>query len=357
MKKIAPDFERILEAGNSAPSGENCQPWHFVVRGNEIGVHLLPNRDQSPYSWGQRAAYLANGAAIENIIIAASKEQYRAEVQYFPEANDEWHVATITLTKDAHVAPDPLAPFLSQRISNRKPYAKEALKSEDRKMFFAALAHLGFGELVLAEEREEIETLGRVGSTNEEVMLANQFLHQFFFSHVSWTKEEDDKKKVGFYIKTLELPPPVEIVFKIIRHWPIMRVLRALGFHHLVAKQNGATNASASAIGGFLITDTTPLDFVKIGRAIERVWLTATSLGLSFQALAGIPFFELRIVAGETEHFSPHQQKLILDACERARNVFRAKGKHVAFMFRIGYGPTPSAHAIRFPLAEAMTVK
>ena len=196
IEGIAPDIERILEAGNSAPSGENCQPWHFVVRGTAIEVHLLPERDQSAYSWGQRASYLANGAAIENIVIAASAQQYRAEVKYFPNPSDEWHVATIVLIKDSTVETNPLAPFVSKRISNRKPYTKDSLTGEERKVLAGAVAHEEYGTFVLVETPEEIGRLGRVGSTNEEVMLANRSLHQFFFSHVSWTKEEDEELEV-----------------------------------------------------------------------------------------------------------------------------------------------------------------
>ncbi|MBU6490732.1 nitroreductase family protein [Patescibacteria group bacterium] len=356
-EKITPDLERVLEAGNSAPSGENCQPWHFVVHGSTIEVHLLPERDQSPYGWGQRASYLANGAVIENIVIAASAEQYRAEVHYFPNPSDEWHVATIVLTKDSTIESDPLASYITKRISNRKPYKKDQLTGEERKTLANAAAHGGYGMFALAEAPEEVGRLGRVGSTNEEVMLANRSLHDFFFSHVSWTKEEDDEKKAGFYIKTLELPPPAKLMFKIFRNWPIMRVLGTIGFNRIVAKQNAATNASASAIGAFMIARTEPLDFVKIGRAVERLWLTATSLGLSLQPLTGVLFFKLRFDGGERDGFSSHEQKLVIDAYQEASRIFHADGKHIAFTFRIGRGDAPSAHAIRFPLAEAVTIQ
>ena len=103
---MSSEIERILNAGNQAPSGENCQPWRFLVRGLTIEIHLLPERDQSAYSWGQRASFLANGAAIENMIIVASAEQYRCDVTYFPDTNNEWHVATILLIKDENCKPD-----------------------------------------------------------------------------------------------------------------------------------------------------------------------------------------------------------------------------------------------------------
>lgn len=356
-KGITPDIERILLAGNNAPSGENCQPWHFVVRGTAIEIHLLPERDQSAYSWGQRASYLANGAAIENMIIAASVERCRVEVKYFPNPADMWHVATMILISDPSLDPDPLASFVHTRISNRKPYKKDPLTGEERKALVAAVAEAGYGSFALSEERKDIGHLGRIGSTNEEVMLANRSLHQFFFSHVSWTKEEDEKKKIGFYIKTLELPPPAEIMFKVFRHWSAMRIFGAIGFNRIVAKQNGATNASAAAIGALTIAGIEPLDFVKIGRTIERLWLTATALGLSFQPLTGILFFKLKIAGGEGEAFSLGEQKLITDAYQESSRIFNADGKHIAFMFRIGRGDAPSAHAIRFPLKDVVTVQ
>lgn len=354
-KDSSPDIQRILEAGNSAPSGENCQPWHFVVSGTSIEVHLLPERDQSAYSWGQRTSYLANGAVIENIVIAASVEQYRVEVTYFPDQKNAWHIATLRLHKDLSTHPDVLAPFIHARVSNRKPYSKKPLKDEEQEALTTAVREAHFGSLVLAMERETLHHLGRVGSTNEEVMLANQSLHQFFFSHVNWTREEDEKKKIGFYIKTLELPPPVEILFRIFRNWSIMSLLSLIGFNRIVASQNAKLNASAAAIGALTIRTTEPLDFVKIGRTVERLWLTATSLGLAFQPLTGLFYFNLKIMHGEGDIFSPYQRKLITNACDKASRLLGAEGTQIAFMFRIGRGADPSARAIRFPLKDVVT--
>ena len=355
IEGISPDLERILNAGNQAPSGENCQPWHFVVRGQTIEVHLLPERDQSAYSWGQRASYLANGAAIENIVIAASAEHYRAEVKYFPNADDPQHVVTISLIKDPRLQIDPLAGFIDARISNRKAYQKDSLTPEER----MALIRSGGGEesITLIDAVDALKRLGRVGATNEEVMLANRSLHNFFFSHVSWTKEEDEEKKIGFYIKTLELPPPAQAMFKAFRHWKVMRLFNKIGFNRAVAKQNAATNASAAAMGAFMINRTEPLDFVKVGRAVERLWLTATSLGLSFQPLTGVLFFKLKIAGGEVGAFSSQEQKLIMSAYAEASQILKAGERHIAFIFRVGRGDTPSAHAVRFPLEDVVTVK
>lgn len=355
IRKLSSDVERILEAGNTAPSGENCQPWRFVVREEVIEIHLLPERDKSAYSWGQRAAFLAAGAVIENMVVEASARKYRADVAYFPERGGEWHVADIVLHKDTSIAADPLAAYITRRITNRKPYAKQPLTNSERAALFAAAAQVG-SKLAFIEERRNIDRLGRVGSTNEQVMLANRALHNFFFSHVSWTKEEDERKKVGFYIKTLELPVPAEAMFKMFRHWPIMRILVAIGFNRVVARQNGTTNAAAAGVGALMIEGVEPLDFVKVGRAMERLWLVAATHGLSFQPLTGVLFFKLKIEAGGDTIFSPDEKKLIMDAYRDASRICNAGGKHIAFMFRIGHGDAPSAHAVRFPLEAVVTM-
>src|SRR4051812_28715576 len=107
------DLKQILLAGNQAPSGENTQPWRFKAVGTIIEVYNRPERDQSLYNWGQRASYMANGAAIENLVIAASHFGYQAHVSYFPEGEQSEHVPTIPLLKGS-VQADPLFAYIDE---------------------------------------------------------------------------------------------------------------------------------------------------------------------------------------------------------------------------------------------------
>ena len=49
------EAKRILSSAILAPSGENCQPWKFEVKGSNIDVMNVKERDQSLYNWDQRA--------------------------------------------------------------------------------------------------------------------------------------------------------------------------------------------------------------------------------------------------------------------------------------------------------------
>ena len=88
------DLERIVRYGVKAPSGDNCQPWRFVLRGGELCVLFDPARDTSLYNVRDTASLIACGALIENMSLAAPSIGYRLKVDLFSKGIDN-AVATI----------------------------------------------------------------------------------------------------------------------------------------------------------------------------------------------------------------------------------------------------------------------
>lgn len=346
MASTREDIKKILEAAVHAPSGENAQPWRFEIRDGEIKVFNLPERDQSLYNYGQRASYVAHGALIENILIASSAFGYRAKLNIFPEVGVPNLVAIVSLEKSSS-AEDPLYRYIQTRCTNRKPYKSEPFSENQPAQLISAAEEIGGGKLILVQDREKIKTLAHAGSVNEHVMLSNKFLHNFFFAHINWTQEEEDKKRIGFYLKTLELPPPAQIMFRIFRHWPVTKVLNIIGFAKAAAQGNAKIYASCAAVGAVVVLHKTPEDFIIAGRIMQRVWLKATQMGLSIQPLTGVLFFMQGIQAGRTEKFTPPQLNLIKGAYVDIKNVFEIRDEEVVMMFRIGEGGEPSARSSR----------
>ena len=122
-------FEKIIDAANHAPSGDNCQPWRFVVKDKEIYIYLLPERDTSLYSWGDRASIIANGAAIENAIIAANHLEFEADLTIFPNSAEPLLTAKIHLSP-SEKKPNDLYESIFKRCTNRKPYSEFNLTDE-----------------------------------------------------------------------------------------------------------------------------------------------------------------------------------------------------------------------------------
>src|SRR3989344_4799077 len=119
-------IKKILEIAVHAPSGENCQPWRFEVEGNRIHIYNLPERDNSLYNLGQGASFVAHGALIENMLIAASALGYRADVHAFPDGQNNNFVATVVFEKAAPQN-EPLYLFIVKRATNIKPYKPVSL--------------------------------------------------------------------------------------------------------------------------------------------------------------------------------------------------------------------------------------
>jgi hypothetical protein len=83
--------------------------------------------------------------------------------------------------------------------------------------------------------------------------------------------------------------------------------------------------------------------------AFQRVWLAASSAGLSLQPLTGALFFHQRIAAGEGDAFTPAHQKLVSSAYDIIASAFGASGTLVGILFRVGYADPPTARSLRLP--------
>ncbi|HUO55853.1 MAG TPA: nitroreductase family protein, partial [Candidatus Paceibacterota bacterium] len=188
----------ILEAATQAPSGENVQPWHFHVRDFShkiiIDVYLSKDNDHSLYGWGDRASYVAIGAAMENLRIMAAQIGWQSTYVLFPHSGDRKHVARFELYEQKSSYGDGLASYIERRVTNRKAYYGKPLAPEDIRALIDSNKEVQYGNVRIATDEGAIEELAEVGAGNELIMLNNETLHNFFFSHVNWTKKDDDDK-------------------------------------------------------------------------------------------------------------------------------------------------------------------
>ncbi len=339
---------KILEESVQAPSGENAQPWRFGIRKNRIYVFNIPDRDQSPYNFRQRASYVANGALIENISIVSSALGCAAEIELFPDKNDPELVAIIVLNK-SEPGNEPLYPFIPLRTTNRKPYKAKPLNEHEKNAIQGSAGAFRGVRVLLTEKRHEIVELAHVGSMNERLVFMNRFLHDFLFSHINWNDVQNVEKKIGFDIKTLELPPPARVGFTIFKHWFAANLLRPLGLPKAIWKQNGKGYAAAAGVGIITVPGNRNEDFVAAGRATQRLWLTVAKLGLSMQPMTGILFFMQRILADVNEPFTGEQVELIKASYEKVRAIFHLKDETIPMMFRIGHADPPTARSLKLP--------
>lgn len=347
---------KVLEAAIRAPSGENAQPWRFVVReqgeGATIDVYLHEASDTSLYNWGHRASYLALGACVENMRTAAAAYGYTPDITPFPEKSDMRHVARVRLVQDASPQQNSSADAVSARITNRKPFNKDAISEE----ILSALRKAAAFDTVsidFVSDEEDKKRLANVGAANEAIMLGNESMHQFFFSHVNWTKEEDEAKRTGFFVRSLELPPPARMGFAVARSWRRCRALnRMVHFNEVVAAQNAVVYAQAPVFGIITAVSESPESAFAAGRAFESCWLEATRRGLSLQPLMGTLFLSLAIRAKEHAGLTQDECQRVEKALQDVQRIFALKDRIPYALFRVGFAAAPSAQTRRHPVDE-----
>lgn len=340
---------KILERSINAPSGDNSQPWRFEVKGSVVYLYSIPERDVSMYNYKQRGSLVAHGALLENISIVSSRFGYQAKIDLFPKNEGENCTASITFEKSESVV-NSLGEFIKDRSTNRRLYKKEPLSSQQRNEILFTAEEVGGVNIVLVEDGDKKELLGKVASLNEKLILENQYIHDILFSTLIWTEEEEKKKKMGMYAHTLELKPPQMAVFKLLKSWPFAKFMTKLGFPKVLQKESSNLYASCSAIGAILIKDSSKENFIATGRALERIWLKAIKNGLSLQPITAIPYLYQKVSEGNMENLSQQHADLIKEAYKKMEQIFNSEGKLISMVFRIGDGGKPNFYSSKLPV-------
>ena len=326
-------IERIIEQGVKAPSGDNSQPWSFSIADSEVRIFAHPEQDHRVLNIEGRGTYLSVGAVIENIVIAAEYEGYAAHVQLF-----QGSATAVIIFSHKERSGHHLYLAIGNRHTHRGPY----LSAHEELLFLRTIEAQPHCHIAIVEEASKIRMVAGAASVMEETALRSKTLHSLFFDSIIWSHEQNDGGKSGLYIKTTELPLPIQLLFRLIRYWPIMRILNAVGFAKVAATSNASVYANSSACVAIILDGTEPSDYIGAGRVMQRVWLEVTHAGLVAQPLAGL-LYVAEYVSKNTEHDIPEElvQKA-LSAREAIGSAFNVQGETVAMMLRIGSPAKPA---------------
>ncbi|MBT3282544.1 hypothetical protein HON59_00855 [bacterium] len=346
-KNMLEDIKIIIKAGTQAPSGDNVQPWRFVVNDSVIKLFNVPEADNSFYNISQNASYIAHGAVIENMAITAKTLGYNANISLFPDSGKSNLVATISLEK-GNTQNQPLYEYIEKRVTNRKPYTSDPLNDEQKNNILSCANEFKDARILIADDTKDVKKLAQILSLNEQIVLENKQMHDFLFSHVVWSEEEERQKKRGLYIKTLELKKPQEKMFGLVKNFTILRFLnRLIGISKKVSKENGKVYAQSSAIIAVSTNGDTKESYIKAGQLMQKVWLTVAKSGLSAGPLMGVILLSQMIRGGSTNDLSQKHINLLNRAYVEIKNIFRIKDDTIKVILRVGRGDEPSAYSSR----------
>lgn len=342
-------IKAILETAVYAPSGDNIQPWYFVVEGQNLKIYNQPEKDKTLYNYKQHGSMVAHGALIENISISSGWFNLKPVINLLPDQNNENLIASIDFIENGlSDKKNSLYGFIKKRATNRKFYKDTGLDQNHEKALLEFNQNTeGCAQLKLVTDKTAINLLARTLSTADRLIFENKSIHDFLFSHIRWTEEEKKQKKSGLYIKTMELNPAQTLAFKIFKSWGRMKIFNALGVPKQAVKSNIKLYAKVSAIGCILTPNNTLLDYLNAGRLMQEIWLKATEFNLRIQPLTAIPFLMQKIFDENYDALETYQIELIRKAYATVKNIFDFGDKTAVLLFRLGEGPEPSAYSSR----------
>lgn len=274
--------EEILELARWAPSGDNSQPWRFrIVSEREIEVYGYDTRDHCVYDLDGWSSELAHGMLLETIAVAAARHGARASFGIPGDDAARPLRYVVRLAPDPAQARDPLSDFITDRAVQRRPMGATALSADQRAALERAAHPLRIRWFESWPERLGVAILC---ARNARIRMTIPEAYEVHRSVIAWhAKTSVDRLPDA----SLGAGP---VLLAMMRHamasWTRLdRTNRWTGT--LVPRLRldflpGVLCSAQLAIMADRPPATLPARLAA-GRAIQRAWLTAASLGLQMQ--------------------------------------------------------------------------
>jgi hypothetical protein len=256
----------LLRYAILAPSARNSQPWQFAVEDQTIHLFADLTRIQPIADPHARELYMSLGCALENLLVAAEHFGLQHAVTFFPQHDNAKLVASIAFApcgrRSAVRQGIPLRMIL-RRSSDTRSYRPAQIN--DRQ--WARLKHCCIEadlRLALVEDWPTRECI--------DVLMAEADIRTF--ASREFRRELAASVGTGAFGSSRSVSQFGRLV------------LSRLDLGELIARQDRAFLDSAASLGLISSLEENHVAHVRAGQLLERVWLTATALGLSIQPMS-----------------------------------------------------------------------
>ncbi len=331
LSSVPKDIQWIVSQGTRAPSGGNAQPWSVRWTAPHLDVFHDPERDKSLMNFSFLADYLGLGALIESLEIAATARGYRANVISQPQG--QGHVARLTL-QPAAIPIDIHAASLDARETDRHDGDSSPLSEDAQRALKEQAARHGVGLSFV--QGTNLPALADALGASDRVRLLNPGLNANLVDELRWTPEEVTKTRDGIDIRSLGLDPAGMAALQLLARGDVVGTLRENRLGKGLERIGRSAVTSSSAAILFTVPDLSLEQGCRAGRALQRVWLEATRLGLGFQPIGTALFMHRMLDTSVGNVFQPEEAETLVQAMEQIRTLFEvADADEAVFLCRL----------------------
>jgi nitroreductase len=352
-------IHQILDLARWAPSGDNTQPWRFVIKAdNHVVIQGFDTRDRVVYDLEGRASQTALGALIETIDLAAQAKGLQCKVRRRMDTVDEkpafdiyFHPVTVQQSADDMQ----LARVIRVRCTQRRALSRRRLNHQQRNRLMAAVGKEY--DVVWLEGQPALRKVAQLLFLNAHVRLTMPEAYTVHRDIIQWHAQYSPDRIPE---QALGLDPlTTRLMQWTLASWRRVAFMnRYLGGTLLPRLQLDVWPALNCA-AHFVVLSPHPLrsidDYVAGGRIMQRLWLTATALGLQYQ-----PEMTPLIFASYVQHgIEFTKQPRCIDnariVSKRLANLIgQESSERAGCMGRVGFGPAPVARSTRLPLKDLL---
>jgi nitroreductase len=343
----------LAEAGASAPTGGNTQPWRVRATRETLEISLDETRSGAFIDVDRSSSLLGIGSFVENVAVAARARGLEPTVEILGLTSIDEPVARISFEPVDRIDETAMI-ALRERATNRRPWNGETIDRERIERVAAAAAADGEHRLLTVSGDARSQVADALAEA-DVVRTFNRAYLEGMQSEFRWTPEEAETTRDGIDLATLELSEGDRRGLAMMRRrWFVSlfvtrKRIRGMGRKALL----GSSHLAAVVMPG----EADPRQLVAAGRAVQRTWLAATQAGLAIQPWCTIPFFHLR-AERYPESLPERDVRTIEEIMAALRSAWSAGAdERVIFTFRMSTpdGP-PSAFALRRPWTDFTTI-
>ncbi|MDM4018338.1 hypothetical protein [Roseiconus lacunae] len=333
----------MIQAAILAPSPDNNQPWKFRSNSETLDVLIDPDRSL-PSDEASMFDLTAIGAAIENAVLAAAEVGYEAKLvsHDLDESTLNGAAPIVSISASPGGLPDPLYAAIENRCTCRKPYSPEPLEQGALLSLNSSTKSIPTVKIDWLTSKADKKRFGSLIATTDSLRFRTEAFHAELFKQLRFKKSKVYETRDGLDVQTLELPPGVATMLRMLKSWKLMRLIHAARLTPLLTAPSKAAVQQSGAIAVISVPDRTTESFLAGGRAIQRFWLAATNAGMSMHPLGSLPIFLLQSSP------NPAFATSIKHAKEETASLLPGIGNRVIQLaFRVGHSPPPSHRSIR----------
>jgi nitroreductase len=326
----------LVRAAILAASPHNTQPWLFKVSDKQIELYADTRRFPGVLDPYLREQHIGLGCALENLMLAAAANGYKAtttllpeKLQAIPPNPQPQLVARVDLSPGERQASE-LYDAIPHRHTNRAPYDLKPVPAEVTDALTALTADESQVKIFLfSAESDRSRIVNLIAKANHEVY-ADRDVERGSEQWIRWNWSDIQRCRDGLTVDAIGLPP---LTIAIIKFTP-KRWLKKFA-----PRGNGDPYPdllrATSAFGIIAVRDRYDQEqSLRAGRIWQRAHLFLTSRGIAGRPVnEAVELIDHERLRNQEPRASAQLAELTHDAAWQA-----------TFMFRIGYANRP-AHA------------